>query len=192
MTSYLLATSIPKICLDNLKEVTFEWSGLNNKQKQALSIIRLQLKNVKILNLYITRCMLCYLILFGFNVSWLTGEGIFCPGQALVVENTADNTVKKFAQIKGFYEISAIRGLDVVRVFNEGPSKALEENVSPADVKALENYLTKKLTHPKWTPAPATAKKGVKVKMTKKAAALAKKARKAKASYSEDDSDYEG
>ncbi|KAJ5040523.1 uncharacterized protein L3040_006177 [Drepanopeziza brunnea f. sp. 'multigermtubi'] len=167
-----LCSSIPVICRDSLKEVTFEWFGWGRKDRTSWDIIMLSLPNVKILNLRITH--------WAISHQWPNTLG------------QQDMQVKKFVQTKGFSEITSVRGLDTVRVINEGPRKAPAHDLSQDELKAFQDYLTEKLTMPKYVPPPpppAPFKQAAKV--TRKTAALLK-VKKSKRKNWEDDSDYEG
>ncbi|KAI9050551.1 hypothetical protein LZ554_005712 [Drepanopeziza brunnea f. sp. 'monogermtubi'] len=166
-----LCSPMPVICRDSLKEVTFEWFGWGRKDRTSWDVIFL-LPNLKILNLRITH--------WAISQQWANTLG------------PQDMQVKKFVRTKGFPEITRLRGLDTVRVVNEGPRKAPAQDLSQAELKAFEDYLTEKLTMPKYVPPPpppAPVKQAAKV--TKKTAALLK-AKRSKRRNWEDDSDYEG
>ena len=124
--------NMPPSLADNLRELTFEWSG---RGKEASWIAQIgKLPNLKIFHVTVG-CLLCR----------VHHRPPIKPNKSY----QDDETIKKFSVAPGFDKLVLIRGLDWVTF-----SSALGEyyGVRDADVKAFEEFLNKVLTLPKPIP----------------------------------------
>ncbi|KAH7317698.1 hypothetical protein BKA65DRAFT_381132, partial [Rhexocercosporidium sp. MPI-PUGE-AT-0058] len=118
---------------ENLREVSFTWYGFSRKDGNAIKFFR-SCPNLKIFNLEVTR--------------WGSTDANHYKFQRRYQDVVA---IKKFSKCVGFDEIVSLKGLDMVRVVDDGNS-----GFTVAERKALRDFLTPILTAPKYIPPPVS------------------------------------
>ncbi|KAG4443272.1 hypothetical protein IFR05_001216 [Cadophora sp. M221] len=147
---------------EHLREVTFQWYGFSRRDGNAIKFFH-SCPNLKIFNLVVTK--------------WGSNDTTHYRRQRRHQDVVA---IKKFSKCVGFDEIVGLKGLDKVRVLDDGHS-----TFTVAERKAFRDFLTPILTIPKYIPPPMPEKvvKRARVKKSKKSKRF---------DNWEDDSDYGG